>query len=106
MKLLETGGKRARLYFPSSIRDRYGLDGNAAIGIQIECDGDQPVAVLDPNGAEGASNLVRPVTVKANGQAQIDFPRQVAQAVGYLGSELELEDQEGRLLLRRITSGE
>jgi hypothetical protein len=106
MKLLETGGKRARLYLPSSIRDRYGLDGNAEIGIRIECDDEQPIAVLDPNGAEGAYDLVRPVTVKANGQAQIDFPRQVAQAMGYLGSELELEDQEGLLLLWRIPSGE
>jgi bifunctional DNA-binding transcriptional regulator/antitoxin component of YhaV-PrlF toxin-antitoxin module len=95
MQLHETGGDRARLYIPAKIRDEFQLSQESEMTIRILCDGNRPVAQLVPDGSKEKTGINRPVTIKSNGQAQIDFPRQIAEAMGLLGKEVELKIHDG-----------
>lgn len=101
MQFHETGGDRARLYIPAEIRDEFNLSDEGEITVQIQCDNNQPVAHLIPDGTGQETGVSRPVTVKSNGQAQVDFPRQIAEAMGLLGVELELVSHDSKLILQR-----
>ena len=94
MQLHETGGDRARLYIPAEIRDEFDLSDESKISVQIQCDNHQPVAHLVLGDGGQKPGVSRPVTIKSNGQAQVDFPRQIAEAMGLLGEELELVNHE------------
>ena len=101
MQLHETGGDRARLYIPAEIRDEFDLSEESEITVQIRCDDHQPVAHLVPGGGGQNSGISRPVTIKSNGQAQVDFPRQIAEAMGLLGVELELVNHDSEITIQR-----
>jgi len=101
MQLHETGGDRARLYIPAEIRDEFELSDESEITIRIQCDDNQPVAHLIPDHRGEKTGIVRPVTIKSNGQAQVDFPRQIAEAMGLLGVELELLSYGDKLVMER-----
>jgi hypothetical protein len=59
------------------------------------------VAFITPVADDDEANgVVRSLTVKSNGQVQLDFPRQVAVAAGLLNSELALVERDGYLVLR------
>lgn len=105
MQLHETGGDRARLYIPAEIRDEFDLSGESKIAVQIQCDNEQPVAHLIPGDAGQEIGVSRPVTIKSNGQAQVDFPRQIAEAMGLLGVEVELVSHDGGFTLQRADAG-
>jgi len=99
MQLHETGGDRARLYIPAEIRDEFQLSDESEMTIRIECDDHQPVAHLIPDGCDKKTGVDRPVTIKSNGQAQIDFPRQIAEAMGLLGVEIELRSHNDEVVI-------
>lgn len=101
MQLHETGGDRARLYIPAEIRDEFDLSDESKITVRIQCDNHQPVAhlILGDGGQE--PGVSRPVTIKSNGQAQVDLPRQIAEAMGFLGVELELVNHGSELTIQR-----
>ena len=100
MQLHETGGDRARLYIPAKIRDEFDLSDKSQISVQIQCNNHQPVAYLIPGDGGQEPGITRPVTIKSNGQAQVDFPRQIAEAMGLLGVELELLSHDSKLVLQ------
>ena len=101
MQLHETGGDRARLYIPAEVRDELDLSNESEITVQIQCDNNQPEAHLFLGDAAQGSGVSRPVTVKSNGQAQVDFPRQIAEAMDLLGVELDLVRHDSGLILKR-----
>jgi len=103
MQLHETGGDRARLYIPAEIRDEFDLCNQSEIGIQIKCENHRPVVHLIPSNNGLEIGVSRPVTVKSNGQAQVDFPRQIAETMGLLDTEIELVSEHNRLIIRRVS---
>lgn len=104
MQFHGTGGDRARLYIPAEIRDEFDLSDESEITVRVQCENHQPVAhlVLGDGGQE--LGVSRPVTIKSNGQAQVDFPRQIAEALGFLGVELELVNHGSELTIRHVDS--
>lgn len=100
MQLQEAGDDRARLYIPAELRDALNLTKFEEVAIRLHCEENQPAAIITPSRDEDESEgLVRSLTVKSNGQVQIDFPRQIAVAAGFLNTELELERRDDRLIL-------
>ncbi len=100
MQLQEAGDDRARLYIPAELRDALDLTSYEQVTISLDCAKSQPVAHITPiNSAEDTDGLVRTLTVKTNGQVQIDFPRQIAVAAGFLDTELALDRRGDHLVL-------
>lgn len=101
MQLHETGGDRARLYIPAKIRDEFDLSDESEITVRVQCNNHQPVVHLVPGDGKQEPGVSRPVTIKSNGQAQVDFPRQIAEAMGFLDVELELANHGSELTIQR-----
>ncbi|MFY4812577.1 hypothetical protein ACOJIV_07655 [Haloarcula sp. AONF1] len=100
MKLQEAGDNRARLYIPAELRDALDLTDFEQVSIRLTCEHGHPVAFINPVADDGEANgVVRTLTVKSNGQVQLDFPRQVAVAAGLVNSELTLVQRDGCLVL-------
>lgn len=100
MRLQETGNKRARLYVPAELRDALGLTDFERVGIRLTCRNDRLVALINPiKDDEETNGAVRSLTIKTNGQVQLDFPRQVAVTAGFLSTELTLDRDNDHLIL-------
>jgi bifunctional DNA-binding transcriptional regulator/antitoxin component of YhaV-PrlF toxin-antitoxin module len=100
MQLQEAGDDRARLYIPAELRDTLDLTDFEEVSVRLTCEHGRPVAFITPVADDDeADGVVRSLTVKSNGQVQLDFPRQVAVAAGLLNSELALVERDGYLVL-------
>ena len=100
MKLQKAGDDRARLYIPAELRDTLNLTDFEEVSVRLTCEQGRPVAFITPVAAGDESNgVVRSLTIKSNGQVQLDFPRQVAVAADFLNSELVLAERDGCLVL-------
>lgn len=100
MQLQEAGDDRARLYVPAKFRDALSLTEFEKVKIHLTCEHGRAVAFITPVSVDDeADGVVRSLTVKSNGQVQLDFPRQVAEAAGLLNSELALVERDGCLVL-------
>ena len=100
MQFQEAGDARTRLYIPAELRDDLDLTSYEQVTISLDCADSQPVAHITPvYSDEDTDGLVRTLTVKTNGQVQVDFPRQIAVAAGFLDIELALDRRDNHLVL-------
>jgi hypothetical protein len=102
MRFQKSGG-RARIFFPADIRDDYSLEGYDYIGVEIKCREEEPVASLTPTNNEEEFNISRQVTIQSNGQARMDFPKQVAQSLGFLQEDISLERGDESSLIIKLS---
>ena len=101
MQLQDAGDDRARLYIPAKLRDALNLTEFEEVSIHLDCKHGHPVAYITPltEGEEDRDGVIRSLTVKSNGQVQLDFPRQIAVAAGLLNTELMLDHRDEALVL-------
>lgn len=100
MQLQEAGDDRARLYVPAKLRDALDLTSFEEVHIRLRCEENKPAAIITPiKDEEESEGLLRSLTVKSNGQVQIDFPRQIAVAAGFLNTKVELARRNDCLIL-------
>ncbi|WP_135855266.1 hypothetical protein [Halorussus salinus] len=105
MELYEEGNNRTRLFFPAKMRDAYSLTEAENLKILVQCRDSEPIVVLEPlSDDESLQNsetgLVRSLTVNANNQVAVSFPRQLAQSIGFMGTELTIERDDNCMILK------
>lgn len=100
MQLQEAGDDRARLYIPAELRDALHLTDFEEVSIRLNCEHGHPVAFITPvTDDDETDGVIRSLTVKSNGQVQLDFPRQIAVAAGLLNTDLMLHRRNDHLVL-------
>lgn len=100
MQLQETADDRARLYIPAELRDTLSLTDFEKVSIRLSCEHGHLVAFITPiREGEDSAGVIRSLTVKSNGQVQLDFPRQIAVAAGLVDTDLSLNQRDDRLVL-------